>query len=135
LTQEISFSKSARVVKTVDDDQLVFGWAWISEDSGGELVKDSDGESILPEDLEPAVYDFVLTTRNAGEGHEGPPLGRMVESLVLTKEKVEAMGMTGPHVTGWWVGFQIEDADAFARVKSGEHTMFSIEGIAEAVES
>ena len=40
------------------------------------------------------------------------PNGKLVESLLLTPQKAEAMGLTAPaDLTAWWVGFHIEDAE------------------------
>ncbi len=124
---------SAEIRKIDEDEQLVFGWAWVSTDKEGELIVDSHGDAIEPAELELAAYDFVLEARDAGEMHEGDARGTLVESLMLTPEKAEAMGFT-TDATAWWVGFHIEDAEAFARVKAGERSMFSIQGIAQEVE-
>ena len=35
---------------------------------------------------------------------------------------------------GWWIGFQVTDADVWEKVKDGTYSMFSIEGEAERVE-
>jgi hypothetical protein len=34
---------------------------------------------------------------------------------------------------GLWVGFKIDDADVWAKVKSGEYPMFSIQGKAKRI--
>ena len=34
---------------------------------------------------------------------------------------------------GWWIGFKIEDEAAWAKVKDGTYSMFSIEGKAQRV--
>ncbi|MCI8806493.1 MAG: hypothetical protein HFE59_11595, partial [Clostridiales bacterium] len=31
---------------------------------------------------------------------------------------------------GWWVGFHIDDAEVWEKIKNGEYRMFSIEGTA-----
>ena len=39
-------------------------------------------------------------------------VARLIESAVFTKEKMEAMGIPeGTLPTGWWIGFQVTDAD------------------------
>lgn len=120
------------VAKVDDEQRMVFGWAYVSEKDEG-LVVDSDGESIEPAELEKAAYDYVLHARDGGELHAGEATGRLVESLMVTKEKAAAMGVTLPEgKTGWWVGFQF-DPEAFAKVKNGEYEMFSVQGFAEEV--
>ncbi|MNP76704.1 hypothetical protein D3C76_1739960 [compost metagenome] len=61
--------------------------------------------------------------------HEGEAKGDLVESVMFTKEKMDAMGI--PHgivPEGWWVGFHIPDKEVFAKVKSGEYGMWSVQG-------
>lgn len=133
--EEMSEEKPAamKIAKTDDDEQLVFGWAYVSEDADGRLIVDSDNDVIEKEELERAVYDYVLDVRKGGERHTGTTTGRLVESLMLTPDKAEAMGMEAP-VSGWWVGFKIDDPACYAKVKSGEYAMFSIEGTAMSAE-
>lgn len=45
-----------------------------------------------------------------------------------------AMGIPeGTLPVGWWIGFQVTDADVWEKVKDGTYSMFSIEGKAERV--
>ena len=124
---EDSFS----IYKTDDDKRLVFGWASISITVDGEQLEDRQNDLIDPEDLEEAAYEYVLNFRDTGEEHI-PTMrkkGKLVESCVFTAEKQQAMGIpAGTLPVGWWIGFKIEDDDAWSRVKSGVYKMFSIEG-------
>ena len=53
---------------------------------------------------------------------------------MFTKDKQRAMGLPeGILPEGWWIGFYIEDDDAWERIKNGTYRMFSIEGRAERV--
>ena len=121
---------SAEIRKVDVDEQLVFGWAWVSPNKDGTLVIDSQGESIETAELEKAAYDFMLNARTANAEHTATDIGEMVESLVITPEKAKAMGLPDTQQTGWWIGVHITDAEQFARVKAGEFRMFSIEGVA-----
>ena len=124
---EDSFS----IYKTDDDKRLVFGWASISITVDGEQLEDRQNDLIDPEDLEEAAYEYVLNFRDTGEEHI-PTMrkkGKLVESCVFTAEKQQAIGIpAGTLPVGWWIGFKIEDDDAWSRVKSGVYKMFSIEG-------
>lgn len=119
------------IFKTQDEKRLVFGWASISITVDGEQLEDRQGDMIDPEDLEDTVYEYVLNFRDTGEEHI-PSMrkkGKLVESCVLTEEKQRAMGIpSGIVPVGWWIGFKIEDDDAWERVKNGTYRMFSIEG-------
>lgn len=124
------------IAKMVDDKRLVFGWASISFTADGEQLEDLQHDIINPEDLEEAVYEYVLNFRDTGEEHR-PHLrkkGKLVESCVFTAEKQKAMGLPeGILPVGWWIGFKIEDDEAWEKVKNGTYKMFSIEGKAQRV--
>ena len=126
----------ARILKTDDEQRLVFGWASVSLTADGQLLTDLQSDVIYPEELEKCAYDFVLKFRAAGEMHDHAErrgvTGTLVESFVCTPEKLAAMGLQKgtAHEVGWWVGFKF-DAESYARVKSGDYSMFSIQGTAE----
>ena len=119
------------ITKTDDDKRLVFGWANVAIRKNGEQIKDWQNDMIDPEDLEEAVYKYVLNFRNAGEEHI-PTLrkkGRLVESVMFTEEKLKAMGIPlGTVPLGWWIGFYVDDDAAWEKIKSGHYKMFSVEG-------
>lgn len=127
---------SFSIYKTDDDKRLVFGWASISMKVDGEQLEDLQHDLIDPEDLEEAAYEYVLKFRDTGERHN-PNLrkkGKLVESCVFTSEKQKAMGIPeGTLPIGWWIGFKIEDDEAWEKVKKGIYKMFSIEGKANRV--
>ena len=124
------------IAKMDDDKRLVFGWASISVKADGEQLEDLQHDLINPEDLEEAVYEYVLNFRDTGEEHR-PHLrkkGKLVESCVFTAEKQKDMGLPeGILPVGWWIGFKIEDDEAWEKVKNGTYRMFSIEGKAQRV--
>lgn len=118
------------IAKFYDDEQLVFGWASVSKDKEGNRPLDWQGDLIDAPDLERAVYKFNLEFRESNEMHRNDSVnGRLVESVMFTKEKMVSMGIpTGTVPEGWWVGFKIDKPDVYAKVKSGIYKMFSIEG-------
>lgn len=131
-TKENNYS----IMKTDDDKRLVFGWASVSITVDGEQLEDRQQDLIDPEDLEEAAYEYVLNFRDTGERHN-PNLrkkGKLVESCVFTAEKQKAMGLPeGILPVGWWIGFKIEDDEAWEKVKNGTYKMFSIEGKANRI--
>ncbi len=124
------------IYKTDDDKRLVFGWASVSITVDGEQLEDRQQDMIDPEDLEEAAYEYVLNFRDTGEEHI-PTMrkkGKLVESCVLTAEKQKAMGIPeGILPIAWWIGFKIEDDEAWEKVKNRTYKMFSIEGKAKRV--
>ena len=121
--------KGVTPIAKVDEDQrLVFGWFSMAN------VVDKEDDVIAPDVLEKAAYDYVLNFRAANERHGAAVKGQLVESFVVTPDKLEVMGLAKDAVpTGWWGGFKLEP-DAFQKVKSGEYQAFSIEGSAKRVE-
>ncbi len=96
-----------------------------------ELLELVDDKTAINDELERAAYLYVAEFGTAGEMHERGGVGRLIESVVFTKEKAAAMGIP-PEVLpeGWWVGFRIDDAEVWEKVKNGTYAMFSIEGTA-----
>lgn len=122
-----------RVYK-VESEGLVFGWANVALTADGQTVLDAHADTIEADVLEKAAYEFVLKFGNAATGvmHQGPSVGRLVESMMFTAEKAEALGIPADSLpTGWWVGMKIDDPEVFAKVKDGTYPMFSIQGLAE----
>ena len=130
-TLKLPIDKQRFTVAKLDEAQrLVFGWASVAIKTD-DLLVDRQGDMIPPEVLEEAAYDFVEHSRIANEMHQGGPIGVLVESLMVTPEKLEAMGLmrkSAPKV-GLWVGFRVSP-QVFRKVKAGELPMLSIEGTA-----
>ena len=122
---------SFKIEKADADKRLVFGWALVSATKEGDVIIDHQGDIVDQEDLEEGAYEYVLNFRDAGEEHIGSlrKKARMVESVVFTEEKLNAMGIpTGTVPIGWWIGFYVDDDTTWERIKDGTYQMFSIEG-------
>lgn len=131
ITKTTEEPQQFHIMKTDDDKRLIFGWASVAIKVDGEQVVDHQKDLIDPEDLEEAVYEYVLNFRDSGEEHIATlrKKGRLVESCMFTKEKMQAMGIPeGIVPEGWWIGFYVDDDAAWEKVKSGIYQMFSIEG-------
>ena len=136
-----------QIAKTDDAEHLVFGYASVAVTKDGSDLEDTQGDIIPPAELESAAYDYVLTSRASDEMHDQEISGQLVESVVFTPEKLEAMAtdpttgkadpellktLTAAFPPRWWVGFKL-DPSAYAGVKSGKYTMFSIGATAERI--
>ena len=122
---------SFHITKADDDKRLVFGWALVSATSDGQQIIDHQGDIVDQDELEQGVYDYVLNFRDAGEEHISSlrKKARMVESVVFTEEKIQAMGIPqGTVPYGWWIGFYVDDDKTWELIKNGTYQMFSIEG-------
>lgn len=99
--------------------------------TSGDVVTDVHGAQIALQDLEDAAYAFVLQFRDMNERHLDGVTGVLVESFVVTPEKLEKMGLAPDALPGgWWTGFYVSDRTVFDKIVSGEYSMFSIEGVA-----
>lgn len=135
MNNQTSLKASFAIKKADEDRRLAFGWASVANFEDGTALVDTADDVIDIEVLEKAAYKFVRLHRSGGEMHERSAVAELVESVVFTKEKTTAMGIPeGLLPEGWWVGFFVTDDDVWAKVKSGEYAMFSIEGVAQRVE-
>lgn len=127
-----TITPSEPVCKFFDEEQLVFGWASIAKNSDGSRPFEWQDDIIDAEDLEPAVYDYMLKSRVGNEMHmPDTDCSEVIESVILTKEKMAAMGIPeGTVPEGWWIGYKIHDREVYQKAKQGIYKMFSIEGAA-----
>lgn len=130
--EEVSLTFEATIVKAeapMIGPCRVFGFCSISQTADGKPVVDRQNDVIEPPDLEEAAYEFVLHFRDTGEMHRGGTVGKLIESVVLTAEKQKAMGIPpGTVPVAWWIGFEISDPAAIAKVRAGDYKAFSIQG-------
>lgn len=125
------FSTDIKVAKSDDYKNLVFGWASVAFSEDGTQILDHQGHAIDIEDLEDAAYNFTVKGYGTGDMHQSENFGELVESIVLTQEKAELMGIPpGTTPQGWWVGFRVPP-EYHEQVRTGKRTMFSIEGTAK----
>ena len=124
----MKFQRTGQIAKVDEDQRLVFGWASAAT-QGDEAVVDSQRDTIETAELEKAAYDFVLRARIGGDMHERVGVGILVESMVFSKEKQDALGID-LGFEAWWVGFYIPDDEIWNLIKQGQRPMFSIGGVA-----
>lgn len=127
------FEVATEFSKVDEDQRTVFGWASIVKMDGRPVV-DRQGDYIDIEELSKSAYDYVVSSRKGGHQHQrtetGEPLhvSDMIESVVLTPEKIEKMGLPPETPQGWWVGYKVRDDEIWDAVKKGEVTGFSVHG-------
>lgn len=133
-----SFAMIVPITKIDTDKHHVFGWANVSQEwdtfEGKTVLKsiiDRQNDMVDPDDLEKMAYRFTKMYRDGGEMHVKKSSATMIESMVFTIEKQQALNIPeGIVPIGWWIGFEISDDKAWEGVKSGVYTAFSIEGSA-----
>jgi hypothetical protein len=114
------------ITKVDETQRLAFGWASVIEEADGTPVVDLQNHLIEVEELEQAVYRYMIEARGVTHMHKDRA-GEVVESVMLTREKRRAMGLDESGPVGWWVGLRLSPA-TFARVQRGELGAFSIGG-------
>ena len=135
---KITKTNEFALTKVDKENSMVFGFFSVNK-IGDELLEDRQQDLIETEELEKAAYDFVLNARIAGEGHIRKGVGNLIESFMITYDKMEAilktvedMGVAGAtfdlKMEGWWGGFQVTDADVLEKIEKGDYPMFSVGG-------
>lgn len=117
------------IIKFDDDEKrLVYGWASVIKEDGKEVV-DVQGDMIDVDTIQKAAHDFMLNQRNVGNQHGtfGPHIGSVVESMVLTEDLQNKMGIDLGK-SGWMICAKIADDKVWQDVKSGRLAAFSIGG-------
>jgi hypothetical protein len=135
IMQQVSVNKSqeeATVLKVDDEQGLVYGWAYVSTEDG-ELLVDSQGDSIEPIEMEKMATDFMLNSRNAKVMHKGENVGQFVHSFPLTSDIMKAFDIYSDR-EGWLVAMKPTDDEVMKAYKRGDYTGFSIGGKAGDVE-
>ena len=101
------------VLKLDDALQLVVGVALVS----GEF--DSQGDIVSDQELTKAAMRSLGAMVKID--HTGAPVGKVVQSLALTPDVADALGLALPDGrAAWVVGLHVEDAATWQKIKSGE---------------
>ena len=139
---EVEYVFTGTIEKADTDKRLVFGWCSLSEVDGQPVV-DLQGDYAPIEEIEKSAYKYVVESRKGGDMHqrlgEGPlHTADLVESFVVTKEKLASLGISEEAAKdipiGWWIGMKVNDDAQWAKVKNGERLGFSIHGAGQRVE-
>jgi hypothetical protein len=132
-SEQFDIEWGGELSKMDTDKRQVFGWASITKLNGEDVI-DKQGDYIALDEIEKSAYHYVHNSRKGGDMHQRDgevPLHKsdMIESFVVTPEKLQKMGLDPnslPH--GWWVGYQVNDEDLWQSVKEGKRVGFSIHG-------
>lgn len=131
---DINVNLDFAVSKSRDDLGLVSGWANVAVNSNGSIPMDWQNDVITAEVLEKAAINFMQDYRESGVEHAGVTQGKVVESIVFTKEKQQILGIPeGVVPEGWFITVKVDNPDVFKGVKDGKYRMFSIQGKAKKV--
>lgn len=115
-----------KILKTDDEQRMVYGWASVITEKG-EPVVDRQDDMIEADTLVKAVNEFMEHVRVGKAMHVGEQVGTVVHSLPITKEIGDSLGIQSDR-EGWVVAYKVFDDDVWNMVKSGELAAFSIGG-------
>jgi len=130
---DVDVEWAGEFTKFDEDKRLAFGWSSVVKVDGAPVV-DRQGDVVDWEDLEEAAYDYMLRSRKAGGMHRRTAddqvhhIGDVVESFVVTPEKIEKMGLPETMPLGWWIGMKVSDDESWEKVKKREWSGFSVHG-------
>jgi hypothetical protein len=118
-----------------DSNHFLFGWAYVAKKLNGEQVIDHSEEFVKEEnfvDLELATYLFNIAYRQSDIRHSCIAKGYLIDSMVFTREKVEAMRksgkLDGDIALGVWMGFWFPEDEDWNTIKEMKAPMFSLYG-------
>lgn len=121
--------QASGVISKADvEQQIVYGWAYVTHDKNGVVKDDKSGDFVDDvREIEKSAVDFMLHHRASDLDHTNVKGGEVIESMVFTPDKREAMGIPeGILPNGWWIGVKCND-EQWAGYKAGR-TAFSIHG-------
>lgn len=128
IREPVDFVKRVEIEKADEEQQMVWGWAYVCQDDAGQQVVDHSGDVVLIEDIQKAAEEFMLSSRVGGVMHKDQA-GFVAQSIVVTDDLARELGFA-TRKRGWLIGFKVTDPDTWEGVKSGKFKSFSIGGTA-----
>ena len=117
-----------RVTKALPEQQIIMGWASVVA-KGDEYIVDHQGDIIPIDELENAVFNYMLDSRDHGFMHAVKGTGRLVMSFLTTPDVMKAFGLKQVDgLVGWIAGYKIDDPDLWDAHKRGLLPELSIGG-------
>ena len=117
------------IIKKADEEkQMIFGWASVVAKDGNYII-DKQGDIIPIHELENAVLNYMLDSRDHGVMHSVKGTGKLVMSFLTTPDYMDAFGLTQKDdQVGWIAGWRIEDPALWEAHKRGLLPELSIGG-------
>jgi hypothetical protein len=123
---EHTVAKQATILKADEGTRMVYGWASVST-VNGELVVDQQGDTLEPAEMVKMADGFMGSVRTAKAMHQGAGIGEVLHSMPLTKDIMDAFGITCDR-EGWLTGIKIHDDETMQKIMRGELSELSIGG-------
>lgn len=123
---EHDVTKHATILKSDDESRMVYGWASVSTVKG-ELVVDSQGDTLAPDEMVKMADRFMASVRTAKAMHAGEGIGEVLHSMPLTADVAKAFGIESDR-EGWMIALKVHDDKIWGMVKAGTLSELSIGG-------
>lgn len=122
---DANFDFYVPILKADDEEQFILGPVLVPDQ------EDSQGDVVSREEIRNAAHRFLEHYNTLNLMHERPTTVAVVESFIAPQD----LQLGGQIVRSgtWLLGAHVNDADVWAKVKSGHYRGFSIEGYAERV--
>lgn len=127
LEPETNVMKALAIVKTDDEQRMVYGWASVITEKGKPVV-DTQGDVIEPDELVKATTQFMADARIAKAMHDGEQVGEVLHSFPIVADLAKSLGISADR-EGWIVGVKVHDDEVWKSVKDGTLRAFSIGGM------
>jgi len=125
---EKRWSLRLKVQKAEPERQMIFGWASVVAKDGNYII-DKQGDIIPISELENAVLNYMLESRDHGVMHSVKGTGKLVMSFLTTPDFMKAFKLKQEDdQIGWIAGYKIEDPALWEAHKRGLLPEFSIGG-------
>lgn len=127
MAKQVGFEVQIQKVST--DLQQCFGFAYVAKNADGSAVVDKSGDVVDIPSLKKAIHASFGKV-GSKEMHKNDVSARLIESVWVDHAALAKMGADPANAPdgAWWVGIQVDDADLWKRIKSGELSAFSIGG-------
>lgn len=135
-----TFELEAKIAKVDTENRIAFGLFSVMK-IGDELVLDLEEDRVDTHEIEKAAYTYVKESRDASVNHSEMGVGDLIETMVFTKEKVEALkkALTAAGIKHtieidgefWWGGHYVKNDEVWKGVKDGSYESWSIGGSAQ----
>lgn len=132
------------VQKANEPEQIVVGWANVSETGSGEPVVDHEGDYIPLDVLGAAIADFAqkelrplgISHARDGEEEDAPLVvgGEVLELFMVTPVEKAALGLPPETPHGAMVAAHVTEPLAWEAVEKGGYLAFSLGGFMHRVE-
>ena len=132
ITEKIKRLPDFQIVKCNMDQKVIFGWASAAALMDATRNENRNNGMNVSEDWESVMHAYASMCWEKAEQCDLniQKKARMIESVILTKEKMRVLGIPeGTVQEGWWIGLRVDDDVLWEKMNKGILCTFTIEKI------